>query len=191
MSFTRAYTERLISLLQALDANQVAALIDTIWAARERGSRIFLLGNGGSAATASHIANDLTVGACGGAKPFRAISLTENSAVLTCLANDFGYEHVFVKQLEAQMVAGDVVVAISASGNSPNVVRAVEFAKTRGNATVAVIGFDGGVLKTLADQVIHIKTDKGEFGPVEDVHLVLDHIITGYLASRCAAENAR
>ncbi|MEO8069969.1 MAG: SIS domain-containing protein [Acidobacteriota bacterium] len=189
-AFARAYADRLISLLNDLDETQVAAAIDQIWAARESGARIFLVGNGGSAATASHFANDLTVGACGGAKPFRAISLVDNTALLTCLANDFGYPQVFVKQLETQMTPGDVVVALSASGNSENILRAVEFANARGNATIAVVGFDGGRLLRIAGTAVHMRTALGEFGPAEDLHLILDHVITGFLAKRCAAEAA-
>lgn len=186
--FARAYAARLTALLQAIDFDEVGAFIDEIWQARETGARIFLMGNGGSAATASHFANDLTVGARGGAKPFRAVSLADNTALLTCLANDFGYESVFVRQLESQIQPGDIVVAISASGNSENLVRALELANARGNLTIAIVGFDGGRLRQLARRVVHIRTARGEYGPVEDVHLILDHILTGYLAERCAAE---
>jgi D-sedoheptulose 7-phosphate isomerase len=111
------------------------------------------------------------------------VSLTSNSAVLTCLANDIGYENVFVWQLRNLMRPGDVVVGISASGNSPNAVKALEYAAENGGIPVAIVGFDGGRMKRVAKYAIHVETEKGEYGPVEDVHMVLDHLISNYLAS--------
>jgi D-sedoheptulose 7-phosphate isomerase len=119
-----------------------------------------------------------------GAIPFRAVSLTDNVAVLTAIANDIAYADVFVRQLEGLLRPGDVVVAISASGNSPNVVRAIEYARSHGAVTVGLTGFDGGRLKALCDEAVHVATPPGEYGPVEDTHLVLDHLITGYLRAR-------
>lgn len=185
--FGRAYAEALTSLLHQIDYAAISTVIDTFLAAREAGKRIYFIGNGGSAATASHFANDLALGTKTSGKPFKAVSLTDNNAVMTAIANDEGYEHLFARQLDYLVEDGDVVVAISASGNSPNVVRAVELANARGNHTIGLVGFDGGKLGSLCRTIVHVRTALGEYGPVEDVHLILDHLITGFLRRRCAA----
>ncbi|MEI8182535.1 MAG: SIS domain-containing protein [Desulfomonile sp.] len=180
--FARRYVDRLIRVLRRLDYEAVDRVIDLFLDARSRGNAIFFLGNGGSAATADHFANDLGVCASPeGIIPFRAISLTSNSALITCLGNDLGYEYIFSGQLRSLMRPGDVVVGISASGNSPNAVKALEYAAENGGIAVALVGFDGGIMKNIASHVIHIETEKGEYGPVEDVHMVLDHLISTYL----------
>jgi D-sedoheptulose 7-phosphate isomerase len=182
--FARDYVEHLTGILRRLDCEAVGRLMDLFLEARSRGSTIFFLGNGGSAATASHFANDM--GFCAspeGRTPFRSLSLTANSAFITCLANDIGYENVFSWQLRNLMRPGDVVVGISASGNSPNAVKALEYARDKGGIPVAIVGFDGGKMKKIASHVIHVETEKGEYGPVEDVHMVLDHLISNYLAT--------
>ena len=186
--FTRAYFERLSELLREIDADAVARFVDALLDARERGARVFFMGNGGSAATASHWVNDLVIGTRSFDKPFKAVSLTDNTAVVTAIANDHGYDTIFVRQLQAELVEGDMVVAISASGNSPNVVQAVEWAKENGALTAAMTGFDGGRLHQIADIVVHAPSDKGEYGPVEDVHMILDHVVGAFLTNVCAAE---
>jgi D-sedoheptulose 7-phosphate isomerase len=183
--FAEGYLAYLTEVLGRLDRDAIAKFADELLAARARNARIFFLGNGGSAATASHWVNDLTRWR---GRPFRALSLTENVAVLTAIANDYGYEHVFRQQLENQMGPGDVVVAISASGNSENVVSAVEYANANGGITVALTGFDGGHLTRIAQIVVHAPTVGGEYGPAEDVHLILDHVVTSYLWRVCAKE---
>ncbi len=179
--FARDYSTYLVSLLNALDINAVQKVIECFLAARESGSTIFFIGNGGSAATASHFANDIAIGTRGAHKPFRAVSLTDNVAILTAIGNDSGYENIFVQQLESVMNKGDVVVAISASGNSLSVLKAVEFANLRGAITVGITGFDGGELSRICTMGLHIATPKGEYGPVEDMHLIFNHIIGNYL----------
>lgn len=179
--YARAYADHLVELLQQLDPDAVGELIAQFLEARENGKKIFFFGNGGSAATASHFANDIAIGTRTLDKPFRALSLTDNVAVLTAIANDDGYDHIFVQQLQNLMEPGDIVVAISASGNSTNVVMALEHAKQSGNLTIALTGFSGGRMKEIADVCVHIQTDAGEYGPVEDMHMVLDHLIGSYL----------
>jgi len=182
--FARDYVEHLTRILRRLDCEAVGRLIDLFLEARSRGSTIFFLGNGGSAATASHFASDM--GFCAspeGRTPFRSLSLTANNAFITCLANDIGYENVFSWQLRNLMRPGDVVVGISASGNSPNCVKALEYARDNGGIPVAIVGFDGGKMRKIASHVIHIETQKGEYGPVEDIHMVLDHLISNFLAT--------
>lgn len=180
-AYAAAYARHLADMLARLDSDAVGRVIGHFLEAREQGNRIFFCGNGGSAATASHFANDIAIGTRTPDKPFRAISLTDNAAVLTAIANDDGYDEIFVQQLQTLMEPGDIVVAISASGNSVNVVNALEYAKSKDNITIALTGFDGGKLKEIADTVIHIAANKGEYGPVEDMHMVLDHLIGTYL----------
>lgn len=184
--FARGYVDYVSEVAAALDASAIASFVEVLLAARERGARIFFVGNGGSASTASHFALDLVVGCRNRDRPFRAVALTD-TPIVTALANDYGYEDVFVRQLQVQMEPGDVVVAISASGNSPNVVAALEHANERGAFTVALTGFDGGALAELARLIVHVPTNKGEYGPVEDVHLIVDHLVVAYLAQVCAS----
>lgn len=190
MSFSKAdyamnYIKRLQSILDNLDIESVVKVIDEFIEARDRGSTIFFMGNGGSAATSDHFANDLNVCASPeGQPPFKSLSLSSNSAYLTCLGNDFGYESIFARQLKNLMKASDVVVGISASGNSPNVVNALEYASQKGGIPVAIVGFDGGQMKKIAKHVIHVKSEKGEYGPVEDLHMILDHLISTCLAHK-------
>jgi D-sedoheptulose 7-phosphate isomerase len=181
--FARSYLTRVTALLENLDTQAIAQVIEVFLDARKRDAHIFFLGNGGSAATALHFANDLGVCASPeGRRPFRAVSLTANTSLITCLANDIGYENVFRWQLRNLMRLGDVVVGISASGNSPNVVRGLEYAAENGGIPVAIVGFDGGAMKKMTKYVIHVATDHGEYGPSEDVHMTLDHLMSTYLA---------
>lgn len=190
VDFAEAYAKRLIDLLRELDTQAVGRFTEVLLAARKAGQRIFFCGNGGSAATASHFANDIAIGTRATDKPFKAISLTDNNAVMTAIGNDDGYDKLFVRQLEVLLEPGDVVVVISASGNSPNVVAALEFARGRGNPTVALTGFSGGRIAEMADTVIHIVSDAGEYGPVEDMHMFIDHLVGAYLLRVVRAEQA-
>lgn len=189
--FIAGYAGHIANLLKNLNISQVSNFIDEMMKARRAGQRIFIMGNGGSAATASHFANDLLAGLRlkSEDKPFKAIALTDNNATITALANDEGYDQVFAKQLDVLMEPGDLVVAISASGNSPNLIQAIELARKRGNTVIGWVGFDGGKMKNLCHSVIHIETSKGEYGPVEDLHMVLDHLVTSYLYRAVRQEN--
>ena len=180
--YARAYLDYLSSCFDSVDCDAVATFADLLLSARQTGNAVFFIGNGGSAATASHFANDISVGTrTGDGKPFRAISLTDNVAVMTALANDEGYEKMFVDQLKVHMRDGDALVAISASGNSLNVIAAVEYAKSRGATIVGLTGFDGGKLRELSDISLHVPTARGEYGPVEDLHMIFDHLIGSFL----------
>lgn len=190
-SFAAAYANYLADVVKKLDFRAIAEFAEVVLEARRHGHRLFFVGNGGSAATASHFANDFAIGTRCPEKPFRAISLTDNVAAMTAIANDDGYEQLFVKQLEVLLEPGDVVVAISASGSSPNVTRAVEYANARNNYTVALTGFEtGGKLAELAKTTIHVKTRNGEYGPVEDVHMFIDHLIGSFLNRVVQSERA-
>ena len=180
-AFAGGYLKYLQQLLGKVDRGEVADFIQVLLAARERGATVFFIGNGGSASTASHFANDLAIGTNDYEKPFRVISLTDNAAVLTAIGNDFGFEEIFVRQLKVLGKNGDVVVAISASGNSLNLVRAFEHAAVAGIHTLAITAFDGECLKQMAESGVHIPTGPKEYGPAEDIHMILDHLVGAYL----------
>ncbi len=182
--FAKGYFNHLFKLLNELDTNAIAAFADEIEKARKGEHTIFFIGNGGSASTASHMANDFgtdTRKRCESELPFRAMSLTDNNAVMMAIANDDGYENLFVNQLKIHYRHGDKLVAISASGNSPNVVSAAEWVNERDGVVMSLVGFDGGKLKAISDVTIHVKTMKGDYGPVEDVHMIMDHVLANWL----------
>lgn len=154
-----------------------------------QGSLIWIMGNGGSASTAEHFETDLLFLRKDRNFPkVRAFSLTTNSSVISAIANDINFESVFSRQLERKAVEGDICIIISASGNSPNLIRAARFAKEKGIKTIGLLGFDGGLLNDLVDYRIIVKTDIGKYGPVEDLHLSICHAIAakigGELQSR-------
>ena len=164
--------------LAALDLAAVERLARRLEAARLRGATIYVAGNGGSAATAAHWVNDLCKATLhADVRRIRAMCLTDSTPWFTALANDEGYTRVFSEQLEAFANAGDVVALISASGSSPNLVRAAETALAHGCEVVALLGFDGGALRTLADDHVLVPTPAGAYELVEDVHSAVCHMI--------------
>jgi D-sedoheptulose 7-phosphate isomerase len=181
VEFAAAYLSYLQSVLQRIDTVSIGRFVQTLLDARERGATVFFIGNGGSAATASHFANDISIGTNEYDKPFRALSLTDNVPLITAIANDFGYEEIFVRQMRVLGKRGDVVVGISASGNSPNLLKAFDYAREAGIKSVAITAFDGGKMKAVADEGIHVATGPKEYGPAEDAHMVLDHLVGAYL----------
>ena len=182
-----SHVASLAQLLSELDLQAVEGAAQTLDDACRRGNTVYTVGNGGSAATASHIAADLSWGRrLGDARRPRAISLAANGAIVTALANDVGYAHVFEEQLISLFREGDVVVAISASGNSENVVRAAQFANYHGGSSVGMVGFDGGRLKDIARVSIHVPTPAGAYELVEDVHHAICHMLASYLKYQAA-----
>lgn len=178
------------TLLKQVDLNAIERVVEHLRVARERGAMIYGAGNGGSAATASHWVNDLgkaTKQSRG--NPMRVMCLSDNIPWLTALANDEGYERVFSGQIENFAQPGDVLVAISASGNSKNLVKAVDFAKCHGVLTIGFLGFDGGILKDMVDEYIWLPTEYGAYQLVEDGHSMLCHIITTCLIQDPLANN--
>lgn len=175
------YFKYLSEVFDRMDANAIESFINLLIDARKNSRQIFFIGNGGSAATSSHFSNDIGIGTRTKMLHFKTISLTDNVAILTALGNDEGYLKIFTKQLELYLNPKDVVVAISASGNSPNIIDALEYAKKKGATIVGLSGFDGGKLKELSDVSIHVPTPKGEYGPVEDLHMIIDHLVGTYL----------
>ncbi len=178
--FAKGYLSYLVELIGQVDLKSVAAFAAELDRAREADRTIFLAGNGGSAATASHMANDLGVDVARsypGRRAFRAISLVDNPAVVLAIANDESFENIFVNQLKTLYSPGDVFIAISASGNSANVVKAARWVKQSGGVVLALTGFDGGDLSGIADVSICVRTEKGDYGPVEDLHMIMDHLL--------------
>jgi len=182
------YKKNLIHVINGTNNTEISDFIDILINARERKSTIYFIGNGGSAATASHFANDISIGVKLTDNPFRAISLCDNQSIITAIANDYGYEYIFSKQLSVLLKKDDVVVAISASGNSQNLLNALNVAKDKGAISVGLSAFDGGKLKEMADISVHVSTEQGEYGPAEDAHMMLDHLVTSYLMNIVAEQ---
>lgn len=189
--FAKSYFSYVATLLNQLDTTAVASFIRELEAARAAQRTIFITGNGGSASTASHMATDFgfVTRAATQVPPVRVCALTDNTALLTAVANDTAYAEVFVAQLRIHYHPGDLLIVVSASGNSPNVVAAAKWVKERVGKVLGLIGFDGGALKALCDVSLHVKTPVGEYGPVEDIHLMLNHLIAAWLRSRIPAES--
>ena len=179
--FSKSYFKYLNSVLKNIALDEIEQFVKVLLVARENDATVYFIGNGGSAATASHFANDIAFGTRTHNPPFRIMSLCDNQAVITAIANDDGYEKIFSSQLEVLLKSDDVVVAISASGNSTNLINAIDTAKKIGALTVGLTAFDGGKLKKLVDLSVHVPTEKGEYGPAEDAHMALDHLIGNYL----------
>lgn len=183
--FTKEYILKLSQLLSEIDENVVADIVDLFERVSKNKNTVYIIGNGGSAATASHWANDFSAGL----KRRNIIninvrSLADNTPICTAIANDIGYENIFKLQLQDALTKDDVLFAISCSGTSPNIVNAVRYAKEVGATVIGATGFDGGELLKLSDIKFHVQTPKGEYGLVEDVHMILDHIIYSYYMQR-------
>ncbi|MDC1487682.1 SIS domain-containing protein [Gammaproteobacteria bacterium] len=182
--FSKQYLEYLTNLIEKLDTQSIAQFADLLLDSRDSGSTTFFLGNGGSASTATHFVNDVSLGSRQFDKPFRAISLCDNQAVITAIANDDGYENIFLQQLQTLAKPGDTIVCISASGNSKNLINAIEYAKQHSIYVVGLTAFDGGYLKENCDLNIHVPTKVGEYGPAEDLHMVVCGLIGSYFREK-------
>lgn len=170
------YFYQVSSVLQKLPLEDITAVVRILEQARENGRRVFLFGNGGSAATASHFACDLGKGTVREGRPrFKVIVLNDNVPTLTAYANDVGYEVVFAEPLASLGEPGDVVIGISGSGNSPNVLRAMDVARQRGMTTIGITGYQGGKLKERVDVCVVVPSDSMQ--QIEDVHLVILHAV--------------
>jgi D-sedoheptulose 7-phosphate isomerase len=183
-SFSQEYFQKLQADINHLDLDQLAQAADLIWQTYQADKTLYFIGNGGSAATASHMANDFGKGLLGHKgdapwKPFKAVSLTDNVSLITAWANDTGYDRIFVEQLKPIIQPGDLLVAISASGNSPNIIEAVKLARAKQAKVLGLAGFTGGKLKELSDICLWVKDS--HYGRVEDLHLIFDHLITNFL----------
>lgn len=181
------YVAGLKAVIDAVPVDAIETLIDLLEDAYESDRQLFVIGNGGSAATASHLACDLSKTVLGRSGPlptkrFRVISLTDNHALVTAWGNDFGFDIVFAEQLRNLARAGDVLLVITGSGNSPNILAAVGAARELGLTSVGLLGFDGGAVRSLLDHAVIAESD--HYGYIEDVHMMLTHLVTAYLKQR-------
>lgn len=188
MNPIQTYITTLQSTMDQLDHDAIQRLIDLLQEARLNRRQVFTMGNGGSASTASHFVCDLMKNTrVPGYPDFRVLGLSDNMALLSAYANDEGYEDVFARQLATFVNPGDVVIAISTSGNSPNVLEAVKLANGVGAVTVGFTGFSGGQLAGLVALNLHVPSDTIEH--VEDIHLMLEHLICQNLRERAMQTN--
>lgn len=179
----REYINGVKGCLDEIEEEALGTVVGAIMKAYHDGKHIFIMGNGGSAATASHFACDLSKTASVDGKPrLKAISFTDNAPLMTAISNDISYASVFKEQLVNFLDPGDLVICISASGNSPNVLEAAKFARAKGAQVIGFVGCDGGKLKGLSD--ISICFCCRDYGQLEDVHLVLAHLITKEVGRR-------
>ena len=187
MEKIKAYLDSIHSTMAKLPLEEIGHAIAVLQWARMNDKQVFIMGNGGSAATASHFACDLAKGTLLPDRPrFRVIALTDSMPLFSALANDFGYEHVFSEQLASLVRKGDVVIAISGSGNSMNVVSAVKLARQMQATTIGLLGFDGGLLKDLVDICVLVLNHTYE--QIEDLHLMLAHLICTCIRQAMDAE---
>lgn len=183
------YAERLAAAMRSSQTAAVARLADELRDCWQHGRQVFLCGNGGSAGNAIHLANDFLYGVSKRAgSGLRVHALPANASVLTCLANDCGYDEIFSMQLAVQARAGDVLIALSGSGNSPNIVKALEQAKALGMKSYAVLGYSGGKAKHLADVPIHFAVEDMQIA--EDLQLIVGHMIMQWLHQNPPATHA-
>lgn len=184
--FPLLYKTQLLVALESIDLDRVQQAIQILAEARDQGRRIFVCGNGGSATTASHFVTDLVKGASFNRNPrFRILSLADSIPTLTAYSNDVSFECVFVEQLKNFAESGDVLMAISSSGNSPNVLRAVEYANSIGCRSIALSGCDGGKLGPLAQ--VNIQVSHPHTGRIEDAHMAILHMIGYYFMENVAS----
>ena len=186
VEFSKGYADYLGMLLKELNHELVGECIRHLEEARQNENTIFVIGNGGSASTAAHIGNDFGLAVLKKStnpnnKSYRALSLTDNISVISAIGNDSTYDNIFVDQLKVHFRKGDKLIVISASGNSPNLIVATEWFKSQGGTVMGWLGFDGGRLKDMVNVPLVVKSPKGEYAPVEDIHLIINHIIVTWM----------
>lgn len=187
-SFARWYVKELTAQWKALDLKAVSKIAAALEEAERHGRQVFVIGNGGSAASASHISTDFCkTAAVKGGPLLKCISLTDNVPYMTAIGNDLSFGEIFTRQLENLLRPKDVLILISGSGNSENLLSAARFAKSRGSTTIAMLGFDGGRLKSLTDIVLHVPSD--QYGIIEDIHMGVGHILAFFLKQRRSHPN--
>ena len=177
MNFTE-YQKTVVGVLESLDESEIDTMISMLFKAYQDGKFVYIIGNGGSAANASHLAQDLAKGTLKSKDQqarLKAISLTDNTPFITAQGNDEGYESIFEQQLRTYASNGDYVLAISGSGNSPNIIKAIEWANSNGLITIGVTGFDGGKLKNIAAHTVHVPLH--EMCTAESIHTIIFHYV--------------
>jgi len=174
-----------VSQLLPADSLAIQEIVDVLLSCIVEGNRIWIIGNGGSASTADHLEVDLSfVRNSDDKKAIRAISLCSNASLLSAIGNDIGFENIFSHQLMRHAKPGDACLAISASGNSPNLLKAFEYCTKESITKLAILGFDGGALLQMSDSHLLIPTEMGLYGPVEDIHLSVCHLIASRIRTK-------
>ncbi len=170
------YLSELKSTIDRIDRNEVIQFLNLLEKTRKEGKRVIIFGNGGSASTASHFACDINKGVSSQQKKkYKVIALTDNIATISAYSNDSSYDDVFVEQMKNFLEEGDIVVAISGSGNSANVIKAIDYANKCGNVTIGITGFSGGKLREISSYSINANVDDMQIS--EDIHMILVHIM--------------
>ena len=180
VDFSEKYFLRLSEIFSSIDKKKLLILEKQFLKSRKLNKNIFIFGNGGSAANASTMANDLGFDILKKTKIkkiFKITCLNDNSAVMTAISNDTNFQSVFLNQLKVHFRKGDMAIIISASGNSKNLINAAKWIIKNKGYVFAITGFDGGLLKKNSNDYIHVKSNKGEYGPVEDIQLIINHIL--------------
>ena len=173
------YLTELKKTIDALPMDRISSIITILQDAYRNNKKVFICGNGGSASTASHMVNDLAKGTIvKDKKRFRAISLCDNLPLMTAWANDDGYENMYVEQLQNLLENGDILIAISGSGNSPNILKAIEYANNHNATTIGLTGFQGGKLKSMVKECLVVPSNSMQ--RIEDIHLVMGHLLMCY-----------
>jgi D-sedoheptulose 7-phosphate isomerase len=171
-----SYFDQLKKCLDSLNYDEIINVVNIMEEARKKHKKIFIFGNGGSAATASHFAGDVNKGvSCGQKIRYRMVALTDNVPTIMAYANDVSYDDVFVEQLKNFIDDGDIIIGISGSGNSKNVLKAIEYANSRGNITIGITGYTGGILKDVSKYSVNAKIDDMQIA--EDIHMILTHLL--------------
>lgn len=184
------YRDELVALLASLDLEAIERGLEVLRAARSDGATVFVAGNGGSAATASHMVTDLMFGRGLPEPGLRVVGLADNQAIITATANDVSYSDVFSRQIRRLGQPDDVAILISASGDSESILAAAVAARSGGLSVIGLTGFDGGRLRSLCDVCIHVPTPAGAYGLVEDVHLVINHMLVAALSFEASTTTA-
>lgn len=185
--FSNNYFKRLNEIFNQINDNEIEKFEKTLNNARLNDKTIFVFGNGGSASTATTMANDLgfdILKKTNTKNTFKFLCLNDNTSVLTAIANDVGYENIFINQLKIHFKKGDIAIILSASGNSKNLVKAAQWIKDKKGQVLSIVGFDGGKIKKLSDNCIYFKCDKTEYGPIEDIHLIINHIFAHWFQKK-------
>ena len=182
-SYLENYKTRLNILLNLIEIDVLEQVVTCMINAFKNGNTVYVAGNGGSAATASHMQADFSffVRYFTKFRP-RMIALTDNVPLMTAIGNDNAFEDIFVEQMKGHFSKGDVLISISASGNSANVVKAAELANELGGTTIAFVGFQGGKLKEVSKIAMHTPNPEGDYGPIEDLHMIFGHLLVNYLS---------
>ena len=185
-NFAKDYIDYLSVVFKSLNFNQLEKLEKEMVKMRRRNSTLFAIGNGGGAATAMTISNDLGFDLLKKTKKkgFRIISLVDNSSVVTAISNDVGYENIFINQLKTHFKKQDALIIFSASGNSENLIKAAKWVKSKKGKVFSIVGFSGGSVAKISDICLHFKSNSGEYGPVEDSQLIVNHILAHWFQSK-------